>query len=220
MFRLLAERLTNQQQPAAELMLAVAAGLAARCSSSSSSPSAAAESNSSSAVCAAALAFKDVQMPDMSVQQLAGFLNSVVTVAECSPVAEDTDAFSSLVDSWRKQLPAHIVPKVVAALEALPTKDASSAAAQEGGEAISSQNLPGTAVMNKAAEAAVEEAKASAGASAQILASFARLCLPVPSVAMELMQHMLPRLFALVEPSRVGDVLRFVAQQQQRRFKA
>jgi hypothetical protein len=35
-FRLLAERLTNQQQPAAELMLAVAAGLAARCSSSSS----------------------------------------------------------------------------------------------------------------------------------------------------------------------------------------
>jgi hypothetical protein len=218
LFSLLAERLAKQQQPAADLVLAVAAGLAARCGSSSS-PSAA-ESSSSSLVAVAALALKDAQMPDMSVQQIAAFMDAVVTVAECSPAAGDKDAVSSLVDSWRKQLPAYITPAVVAALEALPTEDVSAAAAQEARGAASSQKDPATATETRAAEAAVTEAKASAEAVAQILASIARLCLPVPSVAMELMQHLLPRLLVFVEPKRAGDVLSFVAQQQQRRFKA
>jgi hypothetical protein len=215
LFSLLVERLTHQQQPAAELVLAVAAGLAARCAGAAE-----AVSNRSSAVSAAAFALKDAHLPpDMSVQQLAGFLHLVVTVAECSPAAGDTDAVTSLVDSWRKQLPACIMLVVVAALEALPTKDVSSAAVQEATKPVSSEESPSTAVVNRAAAAAVEEAKASAEAVAQILASFARLCLPVPSVTVELMQRLLPRLFMYVEPTRVGDVLSFVAEQQQRRFK-
>jgi hypothetical protein len=52
-----------------------------------------------------------------------------------------------------------------------------------------------------------------------ILESIEQLCLPVPCVAMEAMQLLLPRLLMLVEPDSVGSVLRFVAQQQQRRFK-
>jgi hypothetical protein len=213
-FSLLAERLAKQQQPAAEIVLAVAAGLAARCSSGS--PLAAAESTSSSDVSAVALARR--MLGCLICQQIAGFLDSVVTIAEYSPAAADKEAVSSLVDSWRKQLPAYIMPAVVAALEALPTKDVSAAAAQEA-RGASSQKDPATATDTRAAEAAVTEAKASAEAVAQILASVARLCLPVPSVAMELLQRLLPRLLVFVEPKGVGDVLSFVAQQQ-RRFKA
>jgi hypothetical protein len=201
-FSLLVERLTNQQQPPAELVPVVAAGLAARCSSASE-----AAPNGSSDVSAAALALHNARLPDLSAQELAGFLKSVVTVAEYIPAAGDKYAVSSLVESWRKQLPAYIVPVVVAALEALPTEDASSAA----GDADNWAAL-------KAAEASITEAKATAEAVTQILGSIKQLRLPAPSVTMELMQHLLPRLFEYVDPRKVGDVLSFVAQQQQRRF--
>jgi hypothetical protein len=65
----------------------------------------------------------------------------------------------------------------------------------------------------------MQEAKASAEAVAQILWCIQELCLPVPSVTMELLLQLLQQLFVLVEPWWLKYVLRFLAQQQQCRFK-
>jgi hypothetical protein len=150
------------------------------------------------------------------VHELADFLDSVVTVANrwllnSSPAAGGVDAVNSLIRCWRKELPAYIVPVVAAALEALP-------ADLEGARSEATKGA-GVTGSSPAAQAAIEEAKASAEAAARILVSIKQLELPVPRVAVELVQLLLPRLMLLVEPRRVGDVLQFVAQQQQRRFK-